>query len=329
MILVNIPHIIGWLMLYNATSLNEIYIAAVLLGLGVGFMEAPIVTYVGEICQPSIRGILTSCAGVAVMLGFFIVYLLGTVMVWRNIALVCVSIPLITIVAICFVPETPLWLLSKNRTEEALQSLQWLRGWVSPAAVDREFKDIQRYSENSNKCTPCQKAQVKCEHPPDSAFVKLKELTRKRTMKPFILIMVYFAITQFSGMHGMRPYLVQIFQAYNLPIDASYATVVIGVLGLLANIVCMSLIKFVGKRKLSLYSITITSLSCLSLAFYAKYMFPPGWTSFDKHENIHLAAANSGLNYIPMILFFMLAFFTSVGLAPVPWILLSELFPFK
>lgn len=49
MILVNIPHIIAWTMLYFTSSLEEIYIAATLLGLGVGFMEAPIITYVGEI----------------------------------------------------------------------------------------------------------------------------------------------------------------------------------------------------------------------------------------------------------------------------------------
>lgn len=49
MILVNIPHIIAWTMLYFTTSLEEIYIAATLLGLGIGFMEAPVLTYVGEI----------------------------------------------------------------------------------------------------------------------------------------------------------------------------------------------------------------------------------------------------------------------------------------
>lgn len=54
-------------MLYYATSLTEIYIAAILLGLGVGFMEAPIITYVGEICEPQIRGILTSCAGILLL----------------------------------------------------------------------------------------------------------------------------------------------------------------------------------------------------------------------------------------------------------------------
>lgn len=36
MILVTIPHIIGWLLLYYASSLTDLYVAAVLLGLGVG-----------------------------------------------------------------------------------------------------------------------------------------------------------------------------------------------------------------------------------------------------------------------------------------------------
>lgn len=327
MILVNIPHIIAWLMLYQAGSLEEMYIAAILLGLGVGFMEAPIVTYVGEICQPSIRGILTSCAGVAVMLGFFVVFLLGTVTTWRITAAICVSVPLATMIAICFVPETPMWLLSKNRKEDAQKSLQWLRGWVSPTAVEKEFQEMQRYNKNAAQCTPCQKSQnSKCDHPPPSEWMKLKELMRKRNLRPFALVMLLFAFGQLSGLTGMRPYLVQIFQAYGVPLDANWATVSTALLGLAANIVCMVSIKFVGKRRLALFSFTLTSLSCLSLAVYAFNVFPPGWSSSDAHDSVNTA---NGLNYLAMFLFFTLAFATSVGVLPVPWILLSEVFPFK
>lgn len=49
MLLVNIPHIMAWTMLFYAQSTVEIFMAAILLGLGIGFMEAPVVTYVGEI----------------------------------------------------------------------------------------------------------------------------------------------------------------------------------------------------------------------------------------------------------------------------------------
>uniref|UniRef100_A0AAG5D5T8 Major facilitator superfamily (MFS) profile domain-containing protein n=1 Tax=Anopheles atroparvus TaxID=41427 RepID=A0AAG5D5T8_ANOAO len=327
MILVNIPHIIGWFMLYNAGSLEEMYTAAILLGLGVGFMEAPIVTYVGEICQPSIRGILTSCAGVAVMLGFFMVYLLGTVTTWRTTAAICASIPIATMIAICFVPETPMWLLSKDRADDALKSLQWLRGWVSPKAVEEEFQEMKRYSLNSAKCAICVKTSVStCQHPPLTEWMKLKELTRKRNLRPFVLVMLFFVFGQLSGLTGMRPYLVQIFQAYGVPLDANWATVSTGLLGLLANIVCMVSIKFVGKRRLALTSMAVTALSCISLSIYAFNTFPSGWTSFDIHSG---TSHVSSRGYIPMVLFFMLAFFTSVGVLPVPWILLSEVFPFR
>lgn len=49
MVLVNIPHIAAWLMISYATRVEEMYAAAVILGLGIGVMETPVVTYIGEI----------------------------------------------------------------------------------------------------------------------------------------------------------------------------------------------------------------------------------------------------------------------------------------
>lgn len=49
MFIVNFPHVIAWFLMYKATEVWHIFVANVLLGLGVGLMEAPILTYVGEI----------------------------------------------------------------------------------------------------------------------------------------------------------------------------------------------------------------------------------------------------------------------------------------
>lgn len=49
MLFVNVPLVIAWFMLYNASSTIEVFIAFSLLGLGVGLMESPVITYIGEI----------------------------------------------------------------------------------------------------------------------------------------------------------------------------------------------------------------------------------------------------------------------------------------
>lgn len=290
-------------------------------------MEAPIVTYVGEICQPSIRGVLTSCAGVAVMLGVSTVYTLGSVTTWRVTALICCLVPITTAIAICFVPETPFWLMAKNRKEDALKSLMWLRGWVSdPKHVEKEFNEIQRYSDDSNRCVSCQKSDSKCTHKSASSSELMKELLRKRTLKPFTIVITMFLFCQFSGLTAMRPYLVQIFQAFSVPINPSWATVVIGVLGFAANIACTCLIKPLGKRKIALISMLGTCISMTALAIYAYNVLPPSLTSFNKQVTPN---TNNVLGYIPLTFIYTLAFFTSFGLMPVPWMLLSEVFPFK
>ncbi|XP_055387594.1 facilitated trehalose transporter Tret1-like isoform X2 [Condylostylus longicornis] len=324
MIIVNIPHIIGWIILHKSYSIELMYLGAVLLGFGIGFMEAPIITYVGEISQPSIRGVLISCAGISVTLGIFIVYWLGSITTWRIAALICLSVPLVTVVAICFVPETPMWLLSKHKNEQALKSLQWLRGWVSPKAVEKEYQEMQRYSENSNKCQSCQKSNIKCEHPLPTIFDKCKELKRKRTVKAFIVVMGLFTIGQFSGVLAMRPFMVQIFKAYNVPMDPRIATVYIGVIALFANIACMSTIRLLGKRRICLIGLIGSLICCLALASYAQNVFPKNYNSFDTHENIPFESS-----YFPLVAFYFLAFWTNGGVTSIPWFMLSEVFPFK
>lgn len=53
--------------------------------------------------EPSIRGVLMACTGISSTTGIFIVYLLGTLLSWRQTALICAVIPITTLTAIFFV----------------------------------------------------------------------------------------------------------------------------------------------------------------------------------------------------------------------------------
>jgi hypothetical protein len=63
---ITIPYFVGCLLISTAPSITVLILASILLGTTIGFSEAPINTYFGEICQPELRSILAGSAGNAV-----------------------------------------------------------------------------------------------------------------------------------------------------------------------------------------------------------------------------------------------------------------------
>lgn len=154
----------------------------------------------------------------------------------------------------------------RNKSKEALKSLQWLRGWVSKRVVRDEFSSLQEYREQFDTCLKCEKLLKECQHPSPSIFDKLKDISRKRTLKPFILITILYVMMEFSGMFVMRPYIVQILNAYGIPIGASSTTILLGLLGLIANIFLVFTVRVFGKRRIYLFTICGTFLCSFGLS---------------------------------------------------------------
>lgn len=53
------------------------------------------------------------------------------------------------------VPETPVWLLSRGREKDALDSLCKIRGWTTPDYVREEFDQLIDYSKKLQNCIIC------------------------------------------------------------------------------------------------------------------------------------------------------------------------------
>jgi len=66
-------------------------------------------------------------ASVGVSLGVTIEYALGAVVTWTVLAGISAAIPILALILIIFIPETPNWLVNHGRREEAKEALKKFR----------------------------------------------------------------------------------------------------------------------------------------------------------------------------------------------------------
>lgn len=151
------------------------------IGFATGGYSFNCLTYIGEISSKQIRGILLTFYEINVKVGVLFVYVLGTV---TNLFLMNVIITVIVVLyAFAFIglPETPMYLMTKGKTEEAKKSLKILRG--SNYNYDAEMTEIQ---EEINEIETTK-----------LSFVQ--EIKKKATRKAFIMVIILFLFFQMSG----------------------------------------------------------------------------------------------------------------------------------
>lgn len=106
--------------------------------------------YCGEIAPAQHRGKLSGCLQVMLSWGFFIAQWLGygcfqvnSAFQWRFPLLFQIIPPLIMVIGIPFLPESPRWLVEKERYEEAQATLNRLRGGNDQVMINLEFQEIR------------------------------------------------------------------------------------------------------------------------------------------------------------------------------------------
>lgn len=149
---------------------------------------------------------LAATGTTCVITGVFIQFILGSVFTWRSVALISSVLPFITTAALFFVPESPHWLLTQGRIEEARGSLSWLRGWVPFHRVETEFNEIYDVLNRKRIETLSKKN--------DSCFHKAAPYTKMNFLTPFVLISATFFIGHFGGKTPLQTYAVQV--GYNI-----------------------------------------------------------------------------------------------------------------
>ncbi|GFG30814.1 hypothetical protein Cfor_10876 [Coptotermes formosanus] len=311
LMIINIPYTIGCLLICTAPSITVLFLANILLGTTIGFSEAPINNYFGEICQPELRSTLAGSAAIFYQVGIFTLFVLGSLTSWRSTAGIVAIIPAVTMLMLSRVPESPIWLVAQGRHKDAEAALCWLRGWVDRSAVQVEFRELVKYYDNiTNKLA---RNVLK--------FVEIfKLLLEPETLRPLFLTVSFFVLYAFGGYPSIRPFLVEVIESFHSPLKGTWSTVVMATTGFVGSVMLVASIHRLGKRSVSLASTGICAGSFLLLGLYAYLCITPSTPT----------GADTFLipTWVPLVLFAVLSFANTIQ-GQMPWLLITEVFPYR
>ncbi|KAH9754746.1 Sugar transporter ERD6-like 11 [Citrus sinensis] len=89
----------------------SLYLGRCSLGIGLALMTYVIPIYIAEITPKNVRGAFTAANQLLVASGLSVIYLVGSVVSWRALALIAAVPCLLQVVGLFFIPESPRWLV--------------------------------------------------------------------------------------------------------------------------------------------------------------------------------------------------------------------------
>ncbi|XP_046416644.1 facilitated trehalose transporter Tret1-2 homolog isoform X1 [Neodiprion fabricii] len=315
LIITQIPTLLGWVLITFATNIDMIYAGRFFVGLGSGMVGAPARVYAAEVTQPHLRGMLVAIASVGVSTGVLVEYIIGGFLHWQICAAISSVVPLTSLILIFLFPETPSYLMSRQKPEQARRALGRLRG--KSCNLEREMDVLINFSK-----------QNKVQHLSGPSEI-LRAILQPKVIKPFIVLALYFLIYQWSGTNAITFYAVEIFQASGAKMDKNYLTMILGAVRLVSTVAACILCRRCGRRPLTFVSSIGCALSMLGLGIY-KFA-----TMAEAAEAAKVAKAagttdvilNSAHSWIPVFCIFSYTIFCTLGFLVIPWVMIGEVYP--
>ncbi|WNJ20569.1 MFS transporter [Pontibacter sp. G13] len=326
--------------------------------------------YIGEIAPPNLRGKLVAMTQINIVVGLSAAYFINDWIlglsenptgwveqvalvdhIWRWMLGSEIVFALIWFVLLFMIPESPAWLLFRNRKAEAESTLSKLYPKEAIAAqIQGILASIEQHAEKR------------------SLISQLKELFGKG-MRPIFIVAITIAIAQqATGINAVLFYAPTLFEQMGLGTDAAFTQAIwIGVISVIATSCSLFIIDRFGRRPMTIWGMVwiVLSLSLCSYGFYtARYTITSealaqmtevpakerleamvgveyqrdidfkqdlkealGEEDFRKYSSAFLqnsADMDTGLLLVA-VLSFIAAFQFSLG--PIMWVLFSELFP--
>ena len=288
---------VGSLFCAVAPNIALLIASRILIGIAVGMVSFAVPLYLSELAPQKIRGMLVSLFQLAITAGILFSYLINRVFAnfdynWRWMLGSGLIPAVILLVGISFLGDTPRWLISKKRDQEAKDIFNKIDPDCDAEAQIKEIKDTLK--------TPAKKSKT--------SFQKWM------FMPVFVGVGIMF-VQICTGINTIIYYTPTIFQiaGFDSNIGALYATIGIGFVNFTMTIVAIAFTDKLGRKPLLYIGLWGMLISLITLGASFAYADVLG-------DNRKWLAIASVVVYIASF---------AMSLGPVGWIMISEIMPLK
>ncbi len=289
--------IIGTLVVVGSTGLAVFVPGRILIGMAIGLASFIVPMYISELAPERIRGALVSMNQLFVTAGILISYGVNNLFSasgdWQAMFAIGLVPATVLLAGMLLMPFSPRWLVYKHRDAQAGKVLQEVRR--SPDVKD-EVQEIKETIKVETK--------------------GLKALRSNMVRYPLIIGVGLAIFQQVTGVNTIIYYAPTIFQFAGLgSASASIAaTTGVGLANFLVTLLALLIVDRVGRRPMLLVGIAGMVVSLLVLG--AGFALASGQES-------GVIGEVTAISLIAYISFF------AIGLGPVFWLLISEIFPLQ
>ncbi|XP_041855533.1 solute carrier family 2, facilitated glucose transporter member 8 [Melanotaenia boesemani] len=309
----SLPFVFGFTIIIAAQNVWMLYIGRVLTGLASGVTSLVVPLYISETAHEKVRGTLGSCVQLMVVLGIMGVYLAGLFMDWRWLAICCSIPPTLLMVCMCFMPETPRFLLSQGKRREAEEALRFLRG--PDTSVEWE----------------CARIEDACDE--QGSSFQMSDLKDAGVYKPLLIGIMLMVFQQMTGINAIMFYAENIFEQAHFK-ESDLASVIVGLIQVVFTGVAALVMDRAGRKVLLIVSGVAMAISTTTFGVYFYLMSKVHNTTLHSAVTLELQTGvgeepHADLAWLALASMAVFISGFAIGWGPIPWLIMSEVFPSK
>lgn len=285
-----------------APNIATIVIFRFALGCAVGGASVIVPTYLAEMAPAESRGRVVTWNELMIVSGQLLAFVINAILgnlsdneaIWRYMLAIAAIPAVFLLLGMLFAPESPRWLLDKNKNKEASNTLGKIR---TKQQADAELKQIEAFKKEEMEV---QRA----------SFKDLKIPWVRHILMIGIAVAV---LSQATGVNSVMYYGTEILRNAGFETNAALiGNIANGVISVLATFLGLWLLDKAGRRPMMIIGLIGTTTVHFLIVI--------------------LTNVFAGADFLPFIMISLMVLFLAFmqgGVAPVLWVTLSEIFPLR